>query len=194
MAHQLKLIMNLVALLALLAAPAQATMVVDTGYQSTNVGIEQNFYYAGKFHIDQEYLISRVQGYLLYQSGATTLTAAILNDAGSTPGTTTIWSQNFTATSTAGWQGPSALSWYLPAGDYWVSIEVLSGSTFVGRQYFPATALAQNAIHRLSPPGWGLDSAGKSFQVEGTPVPLPPTVWLLGAGLLGLGVRRFRRR
>jgi hypothetical protein len=44
MSHKLKLIMGLIALLALLAAPAQATMVVDAEHGGSSFGFDSNWY------------------------------------------------------------------------------------------------------------------------------------------------------
>jgi hypothetical protein len=74
-----------------------------------------------------------------------------------------------------------------------VSVTTAAGFT-VGPQQYAAAASYPPASSNFMTLGSGREGDYQIFNVDGTPVPLPPTFLLLGSSLLGLvGWRRFRK-
>ena len=104
---------------------------------------------------------------------------------------------------------------FLGSGTYWIGLTFkLQGWTWVWSSGEPVTSYTNWAsgepnnsggsefsgtLRNFSPynGAWNDESGGYSyFGIVETiaPVPIPPAVWLLGSGLIGLiGIRRFRR-
>ncbi len=105
-----------------------------------------------------------------------------------------------TGTFTANGWNLSSTDWTpTTAGDYWLALEVSSSTLTRGLDApqlssasvgaVPALAFAYNASA-------GQFATANAFPIglEISAVPLPPAVWLLGSGVLGLGAMARRRR
>lgn len=143
-----------------------------------------------------------------------TLRVRLVGDSSDAPGTTlevlseneSIW-PNFTNPFTTTTTLTSVGNPLLANGDkYWIVTELTSFVQFgeyVDYRLFQNTSgttvptLQQQTIGGSLPADPWPDNTSNinvAFRVEGTPVPLPPSLWLLGSGLLSLGGwRRFRK-
>jgi hypothetical protein len=97
------------------------------------------------------------------------------------------------------WTGPVGLSWYMGPGTYWVGFESIPGSDFGAYVTHPSVLdpLGNEAYMIGGDTAYGglfADDFNMGVRIDGTTVPLPGSVLLLGSGLLGLaGWRRFRK-
>lgn len=139
-----------------LAGLSQAAMILDTGpgpatdpgyggwlLSGVPCGI------AGKFTTTQDWTVTSVEGWMLVNTGGTAV-AVIYNenkDNAYVPGTRR-FSRPFTtpASSPSGWYGASPLNWYVPAGTYWVGIEVQTLGIDAVMYYPAANPLASIAF------------------------------------------------
>jgi hypothetical protein len=194
-------------LMALIAPNlASAALVLDTG-APTNLSmgstLDGNDYYAAEFNLSSGSTINSIQAFLTAgadQPGAT-FTMAIY---GSDLLTNRFSQQLFSGQATYaadGWTGLSGINFTsTTAGNYWVALEVGGADSATGLT-LPQTAGGAGTAPALAfafNSGGGYATAGAlpfGVQVDATtPVPLPAAVWLLGAGLVGLGSRARRRR
>lgn len=191
------------AMTLLLAATAPATLIVDTGNETGADGgwyVTSSQWIAGQFTLTHDYNITEVQGLIGYTNGVSGDVNAVLRkdslyQGSAVPGAI-LYSQEFTANKGLNtWQGPSGLNWAVTAGTYWLAFEPDSLSqVFVGISQNPPNPLSNYAY--ASSGIYYNSSLHAGMRVYGTqsPVPLPPSVWLFGSGLVGLiGFRRFRR-
>ena len=191
------------ALVSLLwVCPAQADLLVDTGYPSGSPTwrLYQNEWLAGEFNTGAHISVTRVEGYIWQLTGGQGVVKVVIyTDGGEVPGTV-VGSQNFEINApgnTIAWFGvdlasPLAVA---PHTEYWVAFEVRVNSPFNGAMLGSApNHLGNEAIYS---DGFGYnprDEIDIGVRIYGASVPLPGPVWLLGSGLLGLvGWRRFRK-
>jgi len=188
--RKLGLLLLVAGLLHFSAPAVQATYVIDTGEGSGPApSIHYNQYFAGFFSVDDPWYINSIQGYMYENGSSGGVISAVLYDTGHTP----LISWNFTLADNAplDWYGVSGLNYYLAPGSYWVGLKPSGPTPFV------QGAMPTGVLHPLSNYAmiqlgtWYTTSNDVGFRIDGTPVPLPGAVWLLGAGLLGLvGWRR----
>jgi hypothetical protein len=191
------------------AVAVQADLIVDTGpddggvYTGGSV-LSKDQWLAGQFYLPQDFTITQVQGLIGYNRSGD-IQAVIRADGSGLP-VEEWYSQTFTSSNPNynTWQGPSGLSWTLPAGTYWLAFEVDASSTFDGAMKSIAKApLDHYACANLPglPPGeftyldyfeTGLELGFRVYG-ESSAVPLPGALLLLGAGLIRLAVYRRRK-
>jgi hypothetical protein len=121
------------------AGPAGGASLVDTGPAGppggssvfNNVGTNGYFQnLAGKFTLGSAATVSAFEWWLSYQSGGQLL-AKVYSDGGNIPGSA-IYQELYTVPTDYGpshWQVFGGLSWDLPAGSYWVTLEPPANST-----------------------------------------------------------------
>ncbi len=180
--------------------------IVDTGaatpYYSLyyNQGIDWQWM-AGEFTTTQAYSITDIYGYLSGTAKSSTFTIALYTntepfknlDGSYIPGNLLFQQQATVNSSADGWYGLSGLNWNLAAGNYWVAFEVTSNDTYSGAIGSPAQAMENEAIEASRDYWTQLGAGNISVQVLGNPAPnpIPPTMALLGSGLVGLiGIKR----
>ena len=102
---------------------------------------------------------------------------------------------NIPVSSLFGFFGPSNLNLTLAPDTYWVSFRRNTGSSFYGDMKTGAPRpLLHEAIFSTDYSTWAPNSLELGYYIEGNPVPLPPSMILLGSGLLGLGLWGRRRK
>jgi hypothetical protein len=200
-------------LTAVLLAPgmASASFVLDTGVPtggSTYV-LSAAQWVAGEFSVTAGTDITDLSAYLTQGAGSVgdTFTFDIYSTATSFTGRATGRTSVFTATGTFtqnGWN-TTAVDWTpTTTGDYWLALQVgptnstkgldLPGETSASTGTAPALGFAylgsgtSSEYTTVGAPSVGLEVTA------GSPVPLPPALWLLGSGILGLGSMARRRR
>ena len=198
-----------IALLSFFASTgSKAVPIVDTGHSYTGTGgyvLSSSQWWAGKFSIDQPYLVTDVQGWIWYEVGPLgyvsgypipqTATAALYSDIGGVPGVQ-LYSSVFSVPvgNLVDWYGVTNQTWYLGIGTYWAAFEVQPLQTLSGGiAYLAPNPLSSYAIHsQANGLDWiamqGLDIA---MRVSGdNVVPIPNTAILLIPCLAFLGLRR----
>lgn len=191
-----------VAAVVLAPAAARADFVLDTGVP-TGTGLPQvldgNDYMAAEFSLGAGQTITGVQAFLNSTMDAPGATFTIALYAGSdltSRSPTQLFSAQATYTAD-GWNGLNNLSWAPgTAGLYWIALEVGTGDSVTGLAApTPASGGSVAAAAFAFNAGSGYQTAGAgAFGVQVTAVPLPPSLWLVSGGLLGLvGVARRRQ-
>ena len=168
---------------------------------------------AGEFTTSQDWTINSVTGWMAanpgsFPPGPVDLNVSIYDnvpasansavDFGTQPGSA-IFTASFSldlcasaeqSSCPVGWQGAQGLSWNLSPGTYWVVFEGTGSDT--GEAGLPGAVSVplQNSLFLHGNQGWSeLYPGGFGVEVTGTsPVPLPPTVWLLLSALGGVAV------
>jgi len=189
------------ALLAgLLLSPAYGDYLFDTGKPVTPSGSYEltstRTIIAAQFTNTAAWEIGSIEGYFYGMAGDTQLKAMIWGDASNLPDTDNVQfaSDPFLVEQPLDWQGVFGLHETLEPGIWWMGFEYCSGpDTNAAQIVAGAPGIPDN------PPWEAQKSSGKWYSYEDGynhsfrigAVPLPPSVWLLGSGLLGLlGLRR----
>jgi hypothetical protein len=204
----------------LLLTPAMADYFVNTGTPTGTGGpweLSGNpSIIAGQFTATFTGLVTNIAGFMYFDPSQSTNNHAWAqiydNSAGNAYPGAFLGEGSFQVGVTHGWYGIPANGIFLDtinltAGDkYWVAIGAATppppNPSFFG--YMPGDApnpLTNVAVYSGLPwpyvwtaADWSTENLPVGFLVEGTPVPLPGSLWLLGCGLLGLGGwRRFRK-
>lgn len=178
-----------------------AALIVDTGepgYYNGGYSLNSNNWLAGKFTLSQTYTITDMQIRIVPGDSGGILSYAIYNDGGSVPGSSMIRSSSTSIAQSYNpeWVSLSGLGGSLAAGTYWISLQPGPSSTLLA--YLPDGApnpLANYAFASYSGAWVNDNSLGFGLRVYGSAVPIPPSAWLLGTGLVGLvGLRRKFRK
>lgn len=201
---------------AILVAPifypvANAALIIDTGpgaatggaalVSSATGGLNQ--WLAAKFELNSAQYITDIAGWVdsTGQTGKL-FTISVYGGGGEIPDPSNLLYINqatVTGSGGGGWEGYH-INWgnglELAAGSYWLGFEVRSGDTYAGSMpggsSFPLLDEAYNNYGY-----WvGSDNLDLGIRISGNqvPVPLPPALWLLGSGLLGLiGMSRHKK-
>lgn len=219
-AEVIKRFLAILALLGLVPL-AQATTIVDTGAYNCAGGVGTSCggstlfryntdyqYLSAKFSLADAAVVSSVEGWMnTFGSIGDTLTIAIYGDGGQIPNVANqLYSQAFSIYAPVSqdgygnaWQGLSGLGWLLSAGNYWISFEVRSGQDYWG--YMPSgtwgapNPLADEAFQYSGNGATWLQDDGMNIgvRIQGDyVVPVPPTIWLMALGLLGLAIKSRR--
>lgn len=156
---------------------------------------DSTYWMAAEFTLPTAYEITDVEGWMYVVSGSHMANISIYNDGGDLPGNPTPFSQSFNVINLppADWVGLTGLSWSLPAGTYW-AVFGGSGTLQVGMPFPSANPLPYIGYTRNSGTSWEIQDLKIGVWIQGTPaaVPVPPSLFLLGSGLAGLGI--FRRK
>lgn len=196
-------------LAAILALPgvASADVLLDTGTPTGTSSILSTVdWYAAEFTLTSAEDVTALSVYLEPgTSSSGSFDYDLYNSTGftgSASGRSTVaGGSGIVATFASGWS-TTAVNVDLGPGTYWIAVQVSSTSQTHGfdlpSENNPTDASAPaGAFAYLSSTTNGkyTTTGAPSFgvQVAGTPVPVPPTAWLLGGGLLGL-VGAFGRR
>ena len=199
--------LSAIALALLLSAPASAGLLFDTGTPTEDPFSDPPWTLGGGlqslavgFSLSNDSLLTGIEGWIGWDEGD--LTLAIYSDVGNLPGSK-LYSAAFHADRDFDWDGQTNLNWLLSAGDYWVTFELdptdpnqnFSGGMSGGAPNPMAReALRQDAYgydwEPISQKGLGVRISG---QTNGTSVPEPMSLALLGIGALGL-IAQHRRR
>lgn len=177
-----------------MAGPAAGAAILDTGVQLPFVGglgVGPGPH-AVRFEVAAPTRLTEVEAYLVFGEPGATLTFAVRDEDAGAPGAER-FSAGFEAPHRSAWQGLSDLSWVVPAGAYWASLEVRPGQTFdggIGRALEPARTL----FRTLPDSPWRdpTTDAG-AFRIEGTTVP-EPAVWALMISGFAAAAAALRRR
>ncbi|WP_421935534.1 PEP-CTERM sorting domain-containing protein [Phenylobacterium sp.] len=189
--------------IGLLASPALAGIVVDTGTPAQSSGgwslyrSGDNYQYlAAQFETGQDEIIDDVEGFVAGLGGTFHVEIATdINDQD-----TYMFSQQIQTVETLGeWQGVRDANWHLPAGIYWLVFSVRPGDTLYGWMPNPSPSpLFSEAFIGSGLAVWngatGLDFGVRIYSQDSV-VP-EPRAWLLfivGIGALGFSLRSRSR-
>ena len=179
--------------LALSAAPAAATSIVDTGVP-TGAGsswtLDASQWLAAKFTAPAATLTDLT----FFTGGTGSLHVALYTAPGSTPGTELFSAAtSFTAD---GFNGVHGVSWTVGAGDYFLAFEIRPGDTFSGDT--PSPGPSPLGVEAFTNGGTWLeyDPLDIGVRIDGATGGVPePASWALmfaGFGLIGAALRRRR--
>ena len=201
----------LAAAVLLLPGVASATFLLDTGIPNGDGGpavLNSTSWVAGEFSATAGQEITTVSAYLadgIDQPGTPTDPVTFTFDIYSNTGFTGRSSGRVqeattvgTFTVNGGWN-TAVMNWTPTAtGDYWLALQVTTGQT-KGLDLPQETSNTTGTVSALGFARLGTGTSSEYTESAAVPVglqvsavPLPPAVWLLGSGLLGLGL--FWRR
>lgn len=200
-----------VAAVALVPGMASASFVLDTGVPAggSSYVLSSAQWVAGEFAVTAGTDITDLSAYLTQGAGSVgdTFTFDIYSTATSFTGRANSRSSVFTATGTFtqnGWN-TTAVNWTPTAtGDYWLALQVGPTNSTKGLDLPSETSASTGTAPALGFAYLGSGTSGEYTTVgapsiglqvtAASPVPLPPALWLLGSGLLGIGALARRRR
>ena len=186
---------------AVVASPAAANYVVDTGTPLSNyiqLSISQRL--AGYFTLDSAIDVNSVEGFIRGLDSVGTIT--IYSDAPLPAASNILFAKNFAilASDDGEWQGVFGQHWVLDAGSYWVGFSNSGNSNYM--RGFAPTPLPQYAFSignswslsnpSSDAPAIGVRIAGNRL-AAGVPEPASWTLMIAGFGAIG-GMLRTRRR
>lgn len=204
MLNNARLIIATAVLLLLAAGSATAsTVVVETGPGPTDLFadsliVSETQWLAGQFSVAQSTRLHTIQGWISWDGqDSHEMRVSLYNDVAGLP-SSSFYSDTFSVTETLpGFYGLSSLSPLvtLDAGTYWVSFEsddFFSGYSMLVPALGGSAPFLQTALYDGS--AWNLDPLGIGAYIEGSPVPEPGSMVLLGTGLVGIVVAWRSRR
>lgn len=187
------------------ALPAQSALLVDTG--PGPAGLPGNLWVfnggdklAGQFTLATDTSIGSIQGWMGIDTFVTSgfnFDIHIYSDLHGLPELSMFSGSAFAAAPTnvpAGeeygfdWHGLSGLNWNLAPGTYWVTFEgtnPIQSALMPGPSVNPLARYSTNTV--VTNGAWvAADDLKLGIRIEGSPVPIPSAIWLLGSGLFGL--------
>ena len=204
----LKCASSLVLLVPLLGGAAAATTLFDTdvircdGNVCGGVGFSPGGGQAGRFTLAADSVITGIEVWTSTLHNDSRRFTLVLYGGGAVPDTA---SEHLAETVLVehvadqdahenSWQGVDGLSTLVPAGSYWLSVELRDGDDYNG--FLPSLefgALHPAEDYALYGPetGWdtSYDEGEFAFRIEGNVVPEPATGTLVGLGFASLAVR-----
>ena len=185
---------------AVIASPAAANFVVDTGKPLANdIQLSKSQSLAGYFTLTSALEVSSVEGYIQGLDSIGTIT--IYSDAAVPAASNILFSKSFAIlASTGAWQGVFGQNWMLDAGSYWVGFSNSGNGNYM--KGFAPTPLPQYAFSTgntwtLSNPSSAESAIGVRIDgnrlAAGVPEPASWTLMIAGFGAIG-GMLRNRRR
>lgn len=206
MHNNTRLIIVAAVFLLLAAGSATAnTVVVETGPGPSDpfadsLIVSDSQWLAGRFSVAQPTMLHTIQGWIAWDGqDSHEMRVSLYNDVAGLP-SSSFYSDIFSVTETLpgfyGLSSPSPLV-TLDAGTYWVSFEsddFFSGYSMLIPALGGSVPFLQTALYDGS--GWSssLDPLGIGAYLEGSPVPEPGSMVLLGTGLAGIAVAWSSRR
>lgn len=200
--RRLLIYLSILVLCLSMAAVSWATLILDTGQNPDSItgpfSLASDQWLTGQFTTTQAWNIGAMEGYIYTQS-AGEVDVTIYSNTGNLPGTPLI-TRSFQSSDdfTTEWQGTTGFAGNLAAGSYWIAFTVPTSSTFYGglgvADNPPPNPMSLEAYTNDQGVTWTNWPLNLGVRIEAAPVPVPPTVWLLGSGLLGLaGWRKFKK-
>jgi hypothetical protein len=180
----------------LLACPASATVIVDTGPGPGRGGWfvrcdDVTFQWlAAEFTLAEATSLTSVEGWMRAYTGTPHATVAIYADGGNVPAESPLYLSTPFAVRGAGWYGVGGVHWPLSAGTWWVAFQAHEGWAVM--PVLPTSPLVNEVYSLDTGASWSPLDLNLGVRIEGEPMPEPSTMLLVGSGLLGL--IRFRRR
>ena len=201
------------AVAATLLAPAMAHagLILDTGTPagSTTFVLNSSQWVAAEFSASAGETINDLAAYLAPESGSVTgqtYTFDIFNASGFTSTRVTTLNAapvySVTGTLTASGWNTTAANWTVgTSGNYWVALEVSNAGSNNGIDLLGETSATTGSAPAAGFAYYGsgtnaefTTTGAPTFGVQISAVPLPPALWMLGGGLVGLGALARRRR
>lgn len=185
---------------AVVASPAAANYVVDTGTPLSNdMQLSNSQSLAGYFTLSSATQVTSVEGFISGLDSVGTIT--IYSDAATPAASNILFSTSFAILASGGtWQGVFGQNWVLDAGSYWVGFSNSGNGNFM--KGFAPTPLPQYAFSTgnnwtLSNPASAASAIGVRIDgnryVAAVPEPAGWALMIAGFGAIG-GMLRIRRR
>ena len=185
---------------AVVASPAAANFVVDTGTPLANdIQLSSSQSLAGYFTLASALEVTSVEGFISGLDSVGTIT--IYSDAAVPAASNILFSADFAILSSGGaWQGVFGQNWVLDAGSYWVGFSNSGNGNWM--KGFAPTPLPQYAFSTGN--SWTLNNPSSAASAIGVridgnrfvavvPEPASWTLMIAGFGAIG-GMLRTRRR